>query len=283
MPCTCLDQSANARSRRTIRNALATCVNHWLRATQALLMLQMVFTVALWTVGGFALGAENAERKTQLSRIDTEKEHQTKLAEEATAKLRPQLVELKEKVTAKEKAVRDLNRRKRNTAQAREALEQLQEQFQELEDQVAEIQRPFLQQRDELEQERRKVMIKFPEPGDPKFLTFENRLFTEEEYEKEKTKYPTLLAEDYIQDLLKRGIIKSAQYSGTSRHAIPMDGVGTGIPIKDFVNVRYKVQYVSKAGLVNERDAWVTVLTLDGKTWNVSIRMKQLEVLGGLP
>ena len=38
-----------------------------------------------------------------------------------------------------------------------------------------------------------------------------------------------------------------------------------------------------KGGVLNERTAWVTVVTGDGTHWVVSPMMKELEVLGGLP
>jgi hypothetical protein len=241
-------------------------------------------TTLLMAAGAWSVrAAEDPERKAAMARIDKEIEDQKKGAEAATAKLMPEMTALKAKVAQKEKTLRDLTRRKRNTVQAQKALDMLLSDVQEFQEQIDDQQRPFLQRQDELEQERRRVMVKHPEVGDPTFLEVEKKLFTEDEWAREKKKYPALLAEEYIQELLKKGVIRSAKYTHTNRQAIPMDVVGTGITAKDFVNVHYTVQYVSKAGLVNERDTWVTVLTLDGTTWAVSIRMKQLEVLGGLP
>ncbi len=227
--------------------------------------------------------AEDPIRKAELARIEKETQTQKQEAKAKEADLLPQLKDLQSKVKRKEKLLRQFAMKRSATAPTAKALGELGAELQEMEFRITSEQRPFLQRQDELEQERRRVMKKFPEPGDEAYLEVAGKLYTQEEWDLEKTRSPRGVAEAYIQELLRLGIIRSARYTDTTKHAQSMDTTRDGSPIRDFSNLNYTVQYVSKGGVLNERNAWVTVITLDGKHWMVSQRMKELEVLGGLP
>ena len=227
--------------------------------------------------------AEDPVRKTELARIDKEAKAQKKEAEAEAADLLPQQKKLRDQVAQKEKTLRDLARRRRTTGPTSRALEKLQAELQELENQIKDRQSPYEEKLVQLEQERRRILKRFPEPGDPTYLEVESKLFTQEEWDQEKTKCPRTVADEYVQELLRRGIIRSAKYTEATRHAQSMDTTRDGSPIRDFMNINYTVQYVSKGGILNERNAWVTVITLDSKHWTVSPMMQGFEILGGLP
>jgi len=227
--------------------------------------------------------AEDPLRRSELARIEKESQAQKNEAEEKVADLLPQQKSLRDKVAQKEKILRDLTRRRRITGPTTQALQKLRAELERLDARIEDRQRPHLQMQDDLEQERRRVMKRFREPGDPAYLEVGDKLYTKEEWVLAKTMSPRGVAEEYLQELLRRGFIRSAKYTDTTRHAVSMDRAADGSPVHDFVNVNYTVQYVSKGGVLNERNAWVTVITIDGKHWMVSQMMKDFEVLGGLP
>ena len=227
--------------------------------------------------------AEDPIRKAELARIEKDTQTQKQEAKAKEAELLPQLRDLQSKVKKKEKLLRQFAMKRSATAPTAKALEELRAELQEMELRITNEQRPFLQRQAELEQERRRIVKKFPEPGDPAYLEVEGKLYTQKEWDLEKTRYPRGVAEDYIKELLRQGTIRSAKYTKNSQHDYDPTWLRPGSPIRDFMNINYVVQYVSKGGVLNERDAWVTVLSFDGKHWVVSSRMKELEVLGGLP
>lgn len=227
--------------------------------------------------------AEDPVRKAELARIEKETQAQKKEAKDKEAELLPQLKEVQKKVAQKRKTLRQLAMKRSVTGPAAKALEKLNTDLRELEVRIEDVQRPHLERQDVLEQERRRLMKRFPEPADPVYLEVEGTLYTREEWDLEKTRSPANVAEEYVKELLRLDILRSATYTNTTRDAMPMEKAGDGLPIRDFWNVHYTVQYVSKGGVLNERDVWVTVISPDGKHWMVSRWMKELEVLGGLP
>jgi DNA repair exonuclease SbcCD ATPase subunit len=227
--------------------------------------------------------AEDPVRKAELARIEKEVVVQKKAAENKVADLTPKLKSLDDMVTQKEKTLREHIRRGRVTQNIENGLAKLRAEQEELTKRFTDRQHSQLKRLNELEQERRRLVKKFPEPGDPAYVEVEGKLFTQDEWDLEKTKYPRTVAEEYIQELLRLGIVRSAKYTKTTQHAMSQDRGSDGLPVHDFLNLNYSVQYVSKGGVLNERNVWVTVVTIDGEHWLVSQMMKELEVLGGLP
>jgi hypothetical protein len=152
---------------------------------------------------------------------------------------------------------------------------------------------------DDAEQERRRIIMKFPRPGDPKYVMVEGgrilpeaevarlaaekkrlaeekaRLAEEERVRLENSKDPRQVADRYAQLMVDRGILKSFKFVGTEE---TVEGAGP-IAGKPVTRYSYQVVYVSRAGLVNERVCGVDVYSSDGIHWEVSPVM----FLGGTP
>jgi hypothetical protein len=227
--------------------------------------------------------ADDPVRTAELARIEKEVTAQKKEAEKKVADLLPQQKSLQEKVTQKEKTLRDLAKRRRVSRPVEESLAKLRDEQEELGKRFKDRQQPQMQRLEELEQERRRIVKGHPEPGDPAYFEVNGKLYTQEERDLEKSKYPRTVADEYIQELLRLGVIRSAKYTKTTQHFYNPAWLQPGSPVKDFLNVNYTVEYVSKGGVLNERNVWVTVLTGDEVHWQVSQMMKELEILGGLP
>jgi DNA repair exonuclease SbcCD ATPase subunit len=226
--------------------------------------------------------AEDPERQRLLAQIEKEAATLNKVMDDKVADLAPKQKALREKVAQKEKTLRANTRKGYYTKNSQDALKKLRAELQEVDDQYRERLEPLQPDKEQLEQRRRAVVKKYPEPGDPIYVEHQGRFLTQDEWTLEKSRYPGTVAEEYIQELLRRGIIRSAKYVNTTRHAESGER-GLGARVVDFQNVNYTVQYVSKGGVLNERTAWVTLITGDGTHWIVSRLMKETEVLGGLP
>ena len=226
--------------------------------------------------------AEDPERQRLLAQIEKETTALTKEMDEKTADLIPKQKDLQAKVAQREKTLRANSRKGYYTKPSQDALRKLRTELGRVDEQIQERREPFLPRQEALEQRRRAVVKKYPEQGDPTYVDHQGKLLTQDEWTLEKSRYTGSVAEEYIQELLRRGIIRSARYVNTTRHVDSGDTAG-GRPVQDFQNLNYVVQYVSKGGVLNERTAWVTIVTVDGEHWVVSQRMKDLEVLGGLP
>lgn len=140
----------------------------------------------------------------------------------------------------------------------------------------------------DFEQQRRRVILAHNLPGDPEFIVERNLILTREELETMQARAAELgspegAADAYIQELIKKGVIKSATFTRTSAEAPPMERAMFPSQVKKYRTVHYIVVYVSRGGIVNEREAYVSVLSPDGKNWYVSNMMKKTAVLGGLP
>jgi hypothetical protein len=157
---------------------------------------------------------------------------------------------------------------------------------------------------DRAEQERREIIMTFPRPGDPKYVRVkaemeEARVLSEKEIVqrdqkivqnaiRENNSDPQRVADQYVQRLIERGTLQSAESLGMRRAPSP-DGMwldanpatGGSIRIRIY---DYKVRYVSKAGLVNERVCGVGLAKAgrgDG-SWEVTFTTK-FGTLIGLP
>ncbi len=176
--------------------------------------------------------AEDPERQRLLAQIEKD----TAAVAKEMADLIPKQKELQEKVAQKEKILRANNRKGYYTKGSQDALKKLRAELQQIDQQVGERQEPFQPTQDALEQQRRAVVKKYPEPGDPTYVEFQGRLLTQDEWTLEKSRYPGTVAEEYIQDLLRRGIIRSAKYTKSTQHDFNPDWLRPGSPIRDFMN-----------------------------------------------
>ena len=234
-------------------------------------------------LGTTGIWADDPERQRFLAQIEKDTAALAKEMADKVGDLTPKQKELQEKVAQKEKTLRANNRKGYYTKGSQDALKKLRAELQQVDKQISERQEPFLPRQDALEQQRRAIVKKYPEQGDPTYVEFQGRFLTQDEWTLEKSRYPGTVAEEYIQELLRRGIIRSAKYTKNTQHDFNPDWLRPGSPIRDFMNLNYTVQYVSKGGVLNERTAWVTVVTGDGSHWVVSPTMRNLDVLGGLP
>src|SRR5262249_22721598 len=81
------------------------------------------------------------------------------------------------------------------------------------------------QQGTELEQERRRILVKFPERDDPQFIEHKNLLYTREEldklqaYEKDHAT-PNIVADNYLKSLESKpgAMIRRTGYVGLFKH-----------------------------------------------------------------
>ena len=246
--------------------------------SRSILVLLTATLVAITSVR-----AEDPERQRLLVQIEKETATLNKVMDDKVADLVPKQKALREKVARREKTLQANNRKGYYTKNSQDALKKLRAELQEVDDQYRERLEPLQPDKEQLEQRRRAIVKKYPEPGDPTYVEHQGRFLTQDEWTLEKSRYPGTVAEEYIQELLRRGIIRSAKYTKTTQHDFNPDWLRPGSPVRDFMNLNYTVQYISKGGVLNERTAWVTVVTGDGTHWVVSPMMKELEVLGGLP
>lgn len=109
------------------------------------------------------------------------------------------------------------------------------------------------------EQNRRRVILKQPLPNDPEYVEENGFIFTRDELDelaKLKVDHgsPEVAADNYIQDLLKKGTLEAA----TRTRVRPFQLVN-GPPSNDSMMVFYRCRYVSQGGFVNEREGYVIV------------------------
>ena len=248
-----------------------------------------ILLLPLWTQ------AEGPQRKKELDSIANQQAENERQEEAKVEHFKQQLDELQVQIDQREKTIRDIRRMRGNPQRPLKALKELQAKRTSLQDQMAEEGRPFEQRREELEQKRRHVVKKFPEPGDPDYLDFHGRLLTAREVELEekkaaqelelsKSKNPVNVAQEYIDGFVERRILRSAVYTQTRGSQILLLNVREFEPrAKGAVDVHYTAEYVSVAGIVNERDVCVRVITLDGEHWIVYPRLRSTGSLIGLP
>jgi hypothetical protein len=169
---------------------------------------------------------------------------------------------------------------------------------------------------DNVEQERRRIIMTFPRPGDPKYIEVEvtpdtlgisreirfvwvgrTRLLNKKEAAqvdqktlanaiRENSRDPQRVADQYMQSLVERGTLQSAAFVGIRRAPSP-DGMWLAVNPATGGSMRiriydYRVRYVSKAGLVNERVCGVGLARAgrqDG-SWLVTSTTKLGTVIG---
>ena len=247
-------------------------------------MVRLTFLILLMSslLGTTSTHADDPERQRLLGEIQKDTEALDKEMADKIADLAPRQKELQDKVAQKERTLRANNRKGYYTKASQDALKKLRSDLQQVDKKIEERLELFASRQEALEQRRRAVIAKSPTPGEPTYVEYQGKFLTQDEWTMEKSRYPGTVAEEYIQELLRRGVIRSAKYLNTTRHAESGER-GLGAKVVDFQNLNYTVQYVSKGGVLNERTVWVTLITGDGSHWVVSRMMKELEVLGGLP
>jgi hypothetical protein len=140
--------------------------------------------------------------------------------------------------------------------------------------------------KDRFEQRRRRIIMKFPRPGDPKYVEVKVegaiRILDEKEAEEyarlENSRDPQRVADQYIQRLIERGILKSAEFVGIEQGLDHNPATGGSMTLRIRI-YNYRVNYISKAGLLNERVCGVG-LASNGGYWAVSHSTKFGTLLG---
>jgi hypothetical protein len=139
-----------------------------------------------------------------------------------------------------------------------------------------------------MEQEVRRVMVNNPYEGDPVFAEYKGVLCTDEELQRKKAfedehGSPDRAADYYIAELINRNILTKADFITVSAVEPPPDHNRNKNFTKRYATVHYQVEYVSKAGIVNNREVYVYVIQWNDGYWHVSPLAKQLQLLGGMP
>jgi hypothetical protein len=120
------------------------------------------------------------------------------------------------------------------------------------------------------EQNRRRVMLNSPEPGDPQFVESEGLVYTAEELrEQEELRRnhgsPEIVADAYVQTLINDGVLETASRTGTRPFQLT-----NGPPQHDKMMVFYQCRYTSKGGFVNNREGHVVIAQDKRGFWFVS-------------
>jgi hypothetical protein len=157
--------------------------------------------------------AEDPERQRLLAQNEKEVAALKKEMDDKVADLVPKQKSLREKIAQREKTLQANTRKGYYTKNSQDALRKLRADLQEVDDQYRERLEPYQSRKEDHEQRRRAVLQKYPEPGDLAFVESQGKLWTRDEWVLEKSRYPGTVAEEYIQELLRRGIIRSARYT----------------------------------------------------------------------
>ncbi len=120
------------------------------------------------------------------------------------------------------------------------------------------------------EQNRRRVMLRNPQQGDPQFVESEGLVYTAEELREEEELRrnhgsPEVVADAYVQTLINDGVLETATRTGTQPFQLT-----NGPPQPDKMMVWYKCRYVSKGGFVNDREGHVVIAQDKRGFWFVS-------------
>jgi hypothetical protein len=275
-------------------------------------------------VAQFRLKIENVEKVEKAEKVDqrdkllAELDVKIKKAEGARKKkalIDEKIKQLEVREQTQQKALRSAYSAKRRRT-IEHNLENISREKQELNDEIRFSSIDIIL--DEIEQERRRIIKKFPRPGDPKYVEVKVtpdtpgfmhsvigawvgriRLFDEkeaaqlgqkiEEYARlENSRDPQKVADQYVQSLIEKGILQSAESVGIRRGPSP-DGMwldvnpAGGPPIRIRI-YDYRVKYVSKAGLINEMicGAGLARTGRQDGSWVVTTTTK-LGILIGLP
>jgi len=260
---------------------------------------------------------EAEQRKIEERRAGEERnlEQREKLLETLDAKKREEAAQLEEEVKKHQKDVADIGRK---IAQIEKTLgisrkmvngvmvenqtsNPLDPRVKQLQSQIGKLQKDQTTAKSEeadakkkrdtrmaqLEQERRRILVKFPVQGDPELAEHKGFLYKSDELIKIKAfedehGTPQRAADYYIQSLLDSRVLEKAEFLRVSAVAPPAEALLYKGQLKAYKTAHYQVRYVSKAGLVNDREVYVSVFALEDGNWYVSPAMKKLEVLGGL-
>jgi hypothetical protein len=139
-----------------------------------------------------------------------------------------------------------------------------------------------------MEQEVRRVMVNDPYEGDPVFTEYKGILCTDEELQRQKAfedehGSPDSAADYYIAELINRNVLRKADFVTVSAVEPPPDHNRNKNFTKQYATVHYQVEYVSRDGIVNNRQVYVYVIQWNDGYWHVSPLAKQLQLLGGMP
>jgi hypothetical protein len=168
-----------------------------------------------------------------------------------------------------------------------EERERLEKEVSKLKSASSRLQQEREAKKEQFEQDRRRILVKYPAANDPQFTEYKGKLYTTDELVKvkkfeEEHGTPKDAADFYIAELIRTAVIEKAEYTRTSAEAVPLEAVRDKEKVKVWRTVHYRVRYVSKGGFVNDRELYVSVLQLQDGYWYVSPLMKQLEILGGI-
>lgn len=120
------------------------------------------------------------------------------------------------------------------------------------------------------EQDRRRVVLENPQPGDPAYVQSEGRFYTPEELREEKelrqnNGSPEMVADAYIQSLINDGVLETA-----NRTRMQPFQLTNGPPMENTMMVFYQCRYTSKGGFVNNREGHILVTRDARGFWFVS-------------
>jgi hypothetical protein len=119
-------------------------------------------------------------------------------------------------------------------------------------------------------QDRRRVMLNNPQPGDPTFVESEGLVYTAKELKEQdelrrNNGSPEVVADAYIQTLINDGVLETATRTRTRPFQLT-----NGPPMENTMMVFYQCRYTSKGGFVNDREGHI-VVTRDARGfWFVS-------------
>lgn len=88
----------------------------------------------------------------------------------------------------------------------------------------------------DFEQDRRKILLKFPAPSDPKFIEYKGLIYTQEEltglkaYEKEHAD-PRIIADTYMALLGKKGLVSRPKFSGLYKNPKSKDSYAVAFKV----------------------------------------------------
>jgi len=146
-----------------------------------------------------------------------------------------------------------------------------------------------------LEQEQRRILVKYPEAGDPQFSEINGELLTAKEQEDRRLAQeasrkaqearaghdsPEEPATAYINTLVSAGLLKTAEYTRTAAEMFPPEMSMAPQAVRDYRTVHFHAQYVSTGGIQNEREVYVVVYQVPDGRWFVSSLWKQVHGLG---
>jgi DNA gyrase/topoisomerase IV subunit A len=213
----------------------------------------------------------DATADREKARADFEDAQEAKVAElKAERKKQRELAKLQEqkleKLNQKKRMARtaaQVNIIKREAGKLEDILKKAERRIEEID---AELERLPAQH----EQARLRFLLNNPLPGDPKYVEDGGVVYTPEDFAalqqlRQRNATPEVVADRYVERLLADGTVETAQRTGMRPFQLM-----NGPPEPNTMMVFYKCRYVSKAGLVNDREGYVMVNKDPRGFWGVS-------------